>query len=39
MVTGKGVLNLTKKEEEYELYLQSSIIFIIHEIVEREVIE
>lgn len=39
MVTGKGVLNLTNQEEEYQLYLQSSIIFIIHEIVEREVIE
>lgn len=36
MVTGKGILNLTDEEEEYKLYLQSSIIFIIHEIVERE---
>lgn len=39
MVTGKGVLNLTGKDEEYELYLQSSIIFLVHEIVEREVVE
>lgn len=39
MVTGKGVLNLTSQKEEYELYLQSSIIFIIHEIVERETVE
>lgn len=36
MVTGKGILNHTDEGEEYQLYLQSSFIFILHEIVERE---
>ncbi|MBD5466276.1 MAG: hypothetical protein HDR22_10795 [Lachnospiraceae bacterium] len=36
MVTGKGILNLTNEGEEYQLYLQSSFIFVLHEIVERE---
>lgn len=39
MVTGKGILNLTDEEEDYKLYLQSSLIFIVHEIIEREVEE
>ncbi|MBD5542694.1 MAG: hypothetical protein HDR01_00250 [Lachnospiraceae bacterium] len=36
MVTGKGILNRTDEGEEYQLYLQSSFIFILHEIIERE---
>ncbi len=36
MISGKGVLILTENKEEYELHLQATLFFIIHEIMERE---
>lgn len=36
MVTGKGILDNTDEGEEYQLHLQSTLLFILHEIIERE---
>lgn len=36
MVTNKGILRQAKEEEEYDLYLQSTLIFVLHELIERE---
>lgn len=36
MVTNKGILRSIKEEETYDLYLQSTLVFILHELIERE---
>lgn len=36
LVTNKGVLKNVHEEEKYDLYLQSTLVFILHELIERE---
>ena len=36
LVTNKGVLKNIDEEEKYDLYLQSTLVFILHELIERE---
>lgn len=36
LVTNKGVLKGINEEETYDLYLQSTLVFILHELIERE---
>ena len=36
LVTNKGVLKSIDEEEKYDLYLQSTLVFILHELIERE---
>lgn len=36
LVTNKGILNSIYEEEKYDLYLQSRLVFILHELIERE---
>jgi len=36
LVTNKGVLRSAGEQDRYDLYLQSSLVFILHELIERE---